>query len=95
MTRIMLNEFDKPKYFWKESVNTSCYVLNRVTLILELRKTPYELWTWKKLSISYFNVFCLNCFILKTKDNLDKFDLKFDVGFFLDYSSSSEAYRVL
>jgi hypothetical protein len=43
MTRIMLNEFDKPKYFWKESVNTSCYVLNRVTLILELRKTPYEL----------------------------------------------------
>jgi hypothetical protein len=43
MTRTMLNEFDKPKYFWKEPVNISCYVLNRVTLILELRKTPYEL----------------------------------------------------
>jgi hypothetical protein len=59
MTRTMLNEFDKSKYFWKESVSTSWYVLNRVTLILELRKTPYELWTWKKLNISYFNVFLL------------------------------------
>jgi hypothetical protein len=95
MTRTMLNEFDKSKYFWKESVSTSWYVLNRVTLILELRKTSYKLWTWKKPSISYFMFFCSNCFILDTKDNLDKFDLKFDVGIFLDYSSSSKAYRVL
>ena len=28
----MLNEFDIPKYFWAEAVNTYCYVLNHVTL---------------------------------------------------------------
>jgi hypothetical protein len=35
-------------------------------------------------SISHILMFfCSNCFILNTKNNLDKFDLKFDVEFFL------------
>ena len=31
---------------------------------------------------------------MNTKDNLGKFDSKFDVGIFLGYSNSSKAYRV-
>jgi len=34
------------------------------------------------------------CFILNTKDKLDKFDSKSNVIFFLGYFSSSKAYRV-
>lgn len=94
MARTMINEFNTPKYFWAEAVNTSCYVLNRVTLRPKLKKTPYELWKGRKPNISYFKVFGSKCFILNTKDNLDKFDSKSDVGIFLGYSSSSKAYRV-
>jgi hypothetical protein len=43
ITRTMLNEFDTPKCFYAEAVNISCYVLNRVTLRPELKKTFYEL----------------------------------------------------
>ena len=41
-----------------------------------------------------FKVFCCKCFILNTKDNLDKFDLKSNEGIFIGYSSRSKAYRI-
>jgi hypothetical protein len=94
MTRTMLNEFDTAKCFWAETINTSYYVLNRVTLIPKLKRTPYKLWRDRKPNISYFKVFSLKYFILNTKDNLDKFDSKSNFGIFLGYSSSSKAYRV-
>jgi hypothetical protein len=94
MTRTILNEFNTSKYFWVEVANSFCYVLNRVILKLELKKTPYEFWSGKKPNISYFKVVGLKCFIINTNNNLDKFDLKFDVGIFLEYSFSSKVYRV-
>ncbi|KAH9792992.1 Integrase catalytic domain-containing protein [Citrus sinensis] len=75
-------------------VNTACYVLNRVLIRPNLNKTPYELWKDRKPNIGYFKVFGCKCFVLNTKDNLGKFDLKSDVGIFLGYSNSSKAYRV-
>lgn len=77
-----------------EFVNTSCYVLNHVTLRPQLKKTFYKLWRYRKPNISYFKVFDSKCFILNTKDNLDKFILKSDGGIFLGYSSSNKAYKV-
>ncbi|KAH9650254.1 hypothetical protein KPL70_026300 [Citrus sinensis] len=94
MARTMLNENALPKYFWAEAVNTACYVLNRVLIRPNLNKTPYELWKDRKPNIGYFKVFGCKCFVLNTKDNLGKFDSKFDVGIFLGYSNSSKAYRV-
>ena len=70
MIRTMLYKYNLPKYFWVKTVNTSCYVLNRVLLRPILKKTPYELWKNKKPNISYFKVFGCKCFILNTKDNL-------------------------
>ena len=59
-----------------------------------MNKTSYELWKDRKPNISYFKVFGCKCFILDTKDNLEKFDLKSNVGIFLDYSTTSKAYKV-
>ena len=94
MARSMLHENNLPTYFWVEAVNTSCYLLNRVLIRLSLDKTPYELWKNKKPNISYFKVFESKCFILNTKDNLGKFDIKSSIGIFLGYSLSSKTYRV-
>lgn len=94
MTRTMLNENSLPKYFWAEAINTACYILNRVLIIPNLNKTPYELWKHRKPNIGYFKVFGRKCFILNTKDNLGKFDPKSNVSIFLGYSNSSKAYRV-
>ncbi|KAH9752602.1 mitochondrial substrate carrier family protein [Citrus sinensis] len=77
-----------------ETVNTACYVLNRVLIRPNLNKTPYELWKDRKPNIGYFKVFGCKCFVLITKDNLGKFDPKSDVGIFLGYSNSIKTYRV-
>ena len=94
MARTMLHEYNLPLYFWAEAVNTSCYISNRVFKRPILNKTHYELWNNRKPRISYLRVFGCKCFILNTKDNLEKFDSKADEGIFLGYSTSSKAYRV-
>ena len=94
MARTMLYEYNLPLYFWVEAVNTSCYISYRVFKRPILNKTSYELWNNRKPKISYLRVFECKCFILNTKDNIEKFDSKADEGIFLGYSTSSKAYRV-
>ena len=86
----MLHENNLPTYFLTEAVNTSCYILNRPSL----DKTTYELWKNIKPNISYFKVFGSKCFILNTKNNLGKFDVKSYVEIFPGYSLLSKPYRV-
>ena len=58
------------------------------------KKTSYELWRGKKPVIKYFRIFGGDCYILRDKENLEKFDAKSDKGYFLGYSSTSRAYKV-
>ena len=58
------------------------------------KQTPYELWREKKPIVKYFWIFDSDCYILRDKENLEKFDAKRDKGYFLGYSSTSKAYRV-
>ena len=44
--------------------------------------------------VKYFRVFGSDCYILRDRENLEKFDAKSDKEFFLRYSTSSRAYRV-
>ena len=90
-----MNETNLPKYFWANAVSTTCYVLNRVLIRPNLKKTPYELLKGRKPNISYLKVFGCKCFILNIgKINLGKFDSKADEGTFLGYSLHGHVYRV-
>src|SRR4051812_39671287 len=44
--------------------------------------------------VSYFRTFRCKCYILNTKENLDKFDSRSDERIFLGYSNRSKAYRI-
>ena len=83
-----------PKFFWGEAVNTTCHTLNRVYFRPDSKKTPYELWRGKKSVVKYFRIFGSDCYILRDRENLEKFDAKSDKGYFLGYFSTSRAYRV-
>jgi len=90
----LLNETNLLKYFWVDTINTACYVLDRVLIKLILKKTLYELFKGKKPKNSHLRVFGCKCFILKNgKDNLGKFDAKTDEDIYLGYSSHSHAYN--
>lgn len=90
----MINETNMAKYFWEEAVNTACYIHNRVFIRLILCKTPYELWKKKKPNISYFHTFGCSCFIMNTKENLNKFASKAQSCIPLGYSERSKGYNV-
>ena len=94
MACVMLHNKKLPKSFWGEAVNTACHTLNRVYLKSDSKKTPYELWRGKKPVVKYFRIFGSDCYILRDRENLEKFDGKSDKGYFLGYSSTSRAYRV-
>lgn len=94
MARVMLHNKKLPKSFWGEAVNTTCHTLNQVYFRPDSKKTPYELWRGKKPIVKYFRIFGSDCYILRDRENLEKFDAKSDKGYFLGYSSTSRAYRV-
>jgi transposase InsO family protein len=53
MARTMLHEYKTLDWFWAETINTACYIINRLYLHRILKKTSYELLTGKKPNVSY------------------------------------------
>ena len=60
----------------------------------DTKKTPYELWRGKKPVVKYFRIFGSDCYILRDRENVEKFDAKSDKGIFLGYFTLSRAYKV-
>ena len=75
-------------------VNITWYIQNRISIRPILEKTSYELWKNRKPNISYFHPFGCTCYILNTKDHLNKFDSKAQKCILLGYSERSKGYRV-
>ena len=94
MARVMLHNRKMPKSFWGEVVNTACHTLNRVYFRPNSKQTPYELWRGKKPVVKYFRIFGSDYYILRDRENLEKFDAKSDKRYFLGYPSTSRAYEV-
>nr|GFA30080.1 ribonuclease H-like domain-containing protein [Tanacetum cinerariifolium] len=93
-TRTMIAASLLHTIFWSEAVATACYVLNRVLVTKPHHKTPYELLTGDKPSISYLKPFGYHVTILNTSNPLGKFDKKSNEGYIVGYSISSKAYIV-
>ncbi|WVZ79474.1 hypothetical protein U9M48_027048 [Paspalum notatum var. saurae] len=93
MARTMLDEHRTLRKFWAETINTACYVSNRIFLRLVLNKTSYELRFGWQPKVSHLRVFGCRCFVLK-QGNLDKFEPRSSDGVFLDYATHSRAYRI-
>nr|GEV51844.1 hypothetical protein [Tanacetum cinerariifolium] len=92
--KTMLADSFLPTTFWAETVNTACYVLNRVLVTKPQNKTPYELLTGRQPIISYLRPFGCHVTILNSIDQLGKFNGKSNSGFLVRYSLNSKAFRV-
>jgi hypothetical protein len=55
MMRNIISHTSLPLNFWGEALKTTTYILNRVPTNTA-NKTPYELWTGRKLSLQYFRI---------------------------------------
>nr|GEW67075.1 copia protein [Tanacetum cinerariifolium] len=68
--------------------------MNRVLVNKSQNKTPYELFNGRSPALGFLKLFGCHVMILNTLDNLGKFDVKGDEGYFIGYSMSSKAFRV-
>nr|GEW64876.1 retrovirus-related Pol polyprotein from transposon TNT 1-94 [Tanacetum cinerariifolium] len=94
VARTMLADSKLPTTFWAATVNTTCYVQNRVLVVKPHFKTPYELFRGRTPAFSFMRLFGCHVTILNTLDHLEKFDGKLDEGFFVGYSTNSKAFMV-
>ena len=90
----MLSEYNVSQSFWAEAINTTCYHINRLYCHTMKEKTPYKLLNGRKSNFAYFSIFGCKCYILRKGTRLGKFDKKYDEGFLVGYSTTSNAYRV-
>ena len=79
----MLHNKDMAINLWGDAVNTACHTVNIVYFRLGTKKTLNELWKGRKPNVKYFKIFRSTCFILKDRENVDKFDSRSNERIFL------------
>ena len=64
----MLNGVGLGHEFWAEVVDTACYLVNRSPSSALEDKTPQEVWTGKKPSLSHLRVFGCDAYLHVPKE---------------------------
>ena len=54
--RNMLSDAGLQQYYWDEGVDTTCYLVNRLSMLSLVDKTPYEAGAGKMTSLAHLRV---------------------------------------
>ncbi|GJR19775.1 retrovirus-related pol polyprotein from transposon TNT 1-94 [Tanacetum coccineum] len=82
-----------PNIFWKDSVTTAAYLINRGPSVPLGFRIPYEEWQGKEVSLAHLRIFVCDSYV-KVKDVArDKLDAKSVKCTFIGYGSDEMAYR--
>ena len=92
------------KVFWSHAAKTASYIRNRSVKVRSVGrpardkkawKTPYELWTGKKLYLENLKVWGCECWIHVSKNqDTDKLNLHEEKGIFIDYTEHLSQYLI-
>nr|GFB23723.1 retrovirus-related Pol polyprotein from transposon TNT 1-94 [Tanacetum cinerariifolium] len=83
-----------PLFLWAKAIATACFTQNRSIVHRRFNKTPYELINGRKPDISFLHVFGALCCPKNDREDIRKLGAKGDIGFFIEYSADSCAYRI-
>ncbi|UYV78168.1 hypothetical protein LAZ67_16000354 [Cordylochernes scorpioides] len=93
-TRAQLIESGLPIKFWAEAMNTYTYLKNRTPSYNNTNKTPEEMFTGRKPTVSHLKVFGCKVEFWTPKHKRSKFEKITKTGIFVGYSSCRKAYRI-
>jgi transposase InsO family protein len=74
-SRSMLSGARLGQEFWAEAVGTTCYLVNRSPSSVLDEKTPHEVWTGKKPSLTHLKVFGCDSYVHVPKENMSNVGL--------------------
>eukprot|EP00253_Pinus_taeda_P026886 PITA_26886 len=80
--------------FWAETVDTTCYLVNGSPSSALEDKTPQEVWTGKKPSLSHLRVFGCDAYVHVPKENRTKLDSKSEKCIFIGYKDGLKGYKL-
>ena len=89
MVRSMMSLVDLPISFWGYALETAAYTLNRVPTKM-VQKTPYEVWTEKRHSMSFMKIWGCQSFLKSLI--FDKLGPKSDRCNFVGYPNETKGY---
>jgi hypothetical protein len=75
-------------------VGTACYLVNRLPSSTLDDKTPQEVWTGKKPSLTHIKVFRCEAYIHVLKENKSKLDKKAKKCIFIGYKYGLKGYNL-
>jgi transposase InsO family protein len=93
MAQTMLMDSKLTYIFWKQAVHTVVHIQNRVILINNTNKTPYELWKGRLENVKHFRVFGSKFYIKREDGRMGNFDSRVDKGVLVGYSSTRKEYK--
>ncbi|XP_052177612.1 tricyclene synthase TPS4, chloroplastic-like [Diospyros lotus] len=92
MVRSMISHSTLLKSLWGEALKIAEYILNRVPT-KATAKTPYELWTGKKLSLKHLHIWGCPAEARPYRSNEKKLDSRTVSCYFIGYSERSRGYK--
>jgi hypothetical protein len=81
----MLSGVGLGQELWVEAVGIACYLVKRSPSSTLDDKTPQEVWTRKKPSLTHLKVFGCDAYIHVPKENKSKLDKKVEKCIFIGY----------
>eukprot|EP00253_Pinus_taeda_P027949 PITA_27949 len=79
----MLSGAELGQEFWAEAMDTACYLVNRSPSSALEDKTPQEVWTGKKPTLSHLRVFGCDAYVHVPKEKRTKMDIKSEKCIFI------------
>eukprot|EP00253_Pinus_taeda_P002681 PITA_02681 len=92
--RSMLSGAKLGQEFWVEAVDTACYLVNRSPSSALEDKTPQQVWTGKKPSLSHLRVFGCDAYVHVPKEKQTKLDNKLEKCIFIEYKDGLKSYKI-
>ncbi|KAL2235826.1 UNVERIFIED_CONTAM: Retrovirus-related Pol polyprotein from transposon TNT 1-94 [Sesamum indicum] len=80
-----------PKMFWADAVNTAAFLINREPSVPLNNRIPEEIWSGKKVDLSFLCTFGCSAYILN--DDRTKLDAKSIKCTFIGYGTDEFGYR--
>eukprot|EP00253_Pinus_taeda_P021890 PITA_21890 len=90
----MLSGVGLGQEFWAKAMDTTCYLVNRSPSSVLEDKTPQEVWTGKKPSLSHLRVFGCDAYIHVPKEKSTKLDSKSEKCLFIGYKDGLKGYKL-
>ncbi|GBO27432.1 Retrovirus-related Pol polyprotein from transposon TNT 1-94 [Araneus ventricosus] len=91
--KVLLKSSGMSQKFWAEALLCFTYTWNRVCH--KNKKTPFELYSGKKPSVSHFKKFGCVAYVGVPKQTRKKLDMRAKLGIMCGYAQTTKGYRIL